>query len=94
MNTKKLQNNYQIFSYTRFGMLTIAGFADPMEEPEEADLLLWMPDPKNPPTDLAQAQARFLLTQVGDQFCDLLAQENDARKEHMSDGKTMFINIF
>lgn len=68
-------------------MLSISGFSDPMAEPAKADLTLWMPDPQNPPKDLAQTQARFLLTQVGDQFCDLLAQENEAKKAHMSNGK-------
>lgn len=72
-------------------MLAIAGFSNPMTEPGVPDLTLWMPDPKNPPKDLAQAQARFLLTQVGDQFCDLLTQENEASKAHMSSGKYITI---
>lgn len=78
-------------------MLAIAGFSNPMDEPEEVDLRLWMPDTTNPPRDLAQAQSRFLLTQVGDQFCDLLTQENEAKNEHMSDGmytQNLVLDIF
>lgn len=46
-----------------------------------------MPDESHPPTDLDMEQSRFLLTQVGDQFCNLLVQERNAIEEHISDGK-------
>lgn len=67
-------------------MLAIAGFSDPHKDPLEDDLKLWMPDETNPPKDLDMQQSRFLLAQVADQFCDLLAQEREAMAEHMSDG--------
>lgn len=73
--------------YTKNGQLAIAGFSDPHNDPSEDDLKLWMPDADNPPTDLDLHMSRFLLSQVGDQFCDLLQQEKEAMAEHMSDGK-------
>lgn len=51
------------------------------------DLNLWLPNVKNPPTDLDLEMARFMLAQVGDQFCDLLTQEAEAINIHMSEGK-------
>lgn len=76
-----------LFRYTKNGLLAIAGFCDPSKDPLEDDKKLWMPDESKPPTDLDMQQSRFLLAQVGDQFCDLLVQERDAIKEHISDGK-------
>lgn len=72
--------------YTKTGQLTIAGFSDPINDPTEDDLKLWMPDAENPPKDLSLNQARFLLSQVADQFCDLLVQEQKATSEHMAGG--------
>lgn len=46
--------------------------------------------PDNPPADLDLDMSRFLLTQVGDQFCDLLEQEKEAISVHMSDGKFLY----
>lgn len=75
--------------YTKNSQLAIAGFSDPHKDPTEEDLKLWMPDHDNPPTDLDLQMSRFLLLQVGDQFCDLLQQEREAMLEHMSDDKTI-----
>lgn len=46
-----------------------------------------MPDAVNPPEDLDLNQARFLLAQVADQFCDLYMQEKKASDENISEGK-------
>lgn len=51
------------------------------------DLNLWLPNTKNPPTDLDLEVARFTLLQVGDQFCDLLMQEADAINLNLTEGK-------
>ncbi|XP_030757045.1 probable JmjC domain-containing histone demethylation protein 2C isoform X2 [Sitophilus oryzae] len=75
--------------YTKNGQLAIAGFSDPHKDALEDDIKLWLPNPDNPPTDLDLDTSRFLLTQVGDHFCDLLVQEKEAHAEHMSDDKTI-----
>ncbi|KAF4531469.1 hypothetical protein B566_EDAN004240, partial [Ephemera danica] len=46
---------------------------------------MWMPDVV--PTDLEPEMARFLLTQVGDQFCDLIQQEQEAIEVNMAKDK-------
>lgn len=75
------------FRYTKTGQLAIAGFSDPLKDPTEDDLRLWMPDPDNPPCNLDLAQARFLLAKVADQFCDLFVQEKMATPENMAGSK-------
>jgi lysine-specific demethylase 3 len=52
----------------------------------QEDLKLWLPLPDSPPADLDLEMSRFLLTQVGDQFCDLLEQEKESIAVHMSEG--------
>lgn len=73
--------------YTKNGHLAAAGFSDPFTEPGAADLQLWLPDVQRPPHDLGQAAALFLLSHLGDQFCDMLVQENEARAMHMPNGE-------
>lgn len=67
----------------------MAGFSDPMHDPKEEDLKLWIPDCDTPPSELDLQISRFLLAQVADQFCDLWKQEQQAIKEHMNDGKIL-----
>lgn len=86
--SQKFSFFFLLFRYTKNGLLAIAGFCDPSKDPLEDDKKLWMPDESCPPTDLDMQQSRFLLAQVGDQFCNLLVQERDAIEEHISDGKS------
>lgn len=78
--------NYGVDRYTKNGQLAIAGFSDPNRDATTDDLKLWLPLPDSPPPDLDLETSRFLLSQVGDQFCDLLEQEKEAVQIHMSDG--------
>lgn len=75
-------------------MIAQAGFSDPNKDPLEDDLKLWMPDDENPAKDLDLRMSRYLLAQVGDQFCDLYQQEKDAMSHHMSDGTLHSTGIF
>lgn len=75
-----------VFRYTKNGLIAIAGFSDPNKDPLEDDLKLWMPDDENPAKDMDLRMSRYLLAQVGDQFCDLYQQEKDAMSHHLSDG--------
>lgn len=50
--------------------------------------------PDSPPADLDLDMSRFLLAQVGDQFCDLLEQEKEAISVHMSDGKQILLLVY
>ena len=72
--------------YTKNGQLAVAGFSDPIKDAFGDDLKLWVPDVDNPPVDLDVDTSKFLLTHVGDQFCDLVEQEKEAMALHMGDG--------
>lgn len=52
------------------------------------DVRLWMPD--TTPSDLEPEMARFLLSQVGDQFCDLIQQETEAQEVNMAKGRCKY----
>ena len=54
---------------------------------------LWLPIPDNPPADLDLEMSRFLLAQVGDQFCDLLEQEKESLAVHMSEGMSIRLAV-
>lgn len=45
-----------------------------------------MADTDKPPKELDMMQARYLLEQVADEFCDLYTQEQMAKSLHMSEG--------
>ncbi|BET01767.1 JmjC domain, hydroxylase [Nesidiocoris tenuis] len=74
--------------YTKNGQLAIAGFSDPRRDAKLDDLKLWMP-PSEVAVGLDVEMSKFLLAQVGDQFCDLLLQEKEAIIEHISEDKTI-----
>ncbi|ODM94392.1 Lysine-specific demethylase 3A [Orchesella cincta] len=67
--------SFRKLRYTERGSMTVAGFPDCREYTEE-DLILWMPD--KPPEGLSFELARYLLEEVGDQFCELVKQEKEA----------------
>lgn len=73
--------------YTKNGQLAVAGFSDPIKDAFGEDLKLWVPDIESPPGDLDVDTSKFLLTHVGDQFCDLVEQEKEAMALHMGDGE-------
>ncbi|XP_059486049.1 lysine-specific demethylase 3A isoform X2 [Neocloeon triangulifer] len=71
--------------YTKNGQLAIAGFSDPHLDAKEEDVKLWTPDAT--PTDIDPGMAKFLLTEVGDQFCDIVQQELEAKEISMAKDK-------
>lgn len=75
------------FRYSKTGSLMYAGFSDPHSDPSEKDLKVWLGDDTAPPADLDVNQSRFLLEQMGDQFCELWHQEQKALEEHLAEGE-------
>jgi [histone H3]-dimethyl-L-lysine9 demethylase len=51
----------------------------------QEDVKLWTPDVI--PSDIDPSMAKFLLTEVGDQFCDIIQQEQDAKDISMAKGQ-------
>ncbi|XP_065339068.1 probable JmjC domain-containing histone demethylation protein 2C isoform X3 [Cloeon dipterum] len=83
--SKEVYNNifcrfyyFRRLRYTKNGQLAIAGFSDPHLDAKEEDVKLWTPD--TVPNDLDANMAKFLLTEVGDQFCDIIQQELEAKE--------------
>ncbi|ODN04414.1 Lysine-specific demethylase 3B [Orchesella cincta] len=68
--------------YTKGGSLTVAGFSDPFTDPskitEHDQFRLWLPSNVTP-EGLSIEISKFLLSQLCDQFCDLVQQEEEAR---------------
>ncbi|CAH0391977.1 unnamed protein product [Bemisia tabaci] len=95
---QRTKNNPSIFCrffafrrlrYTKNGQLALAGFSDPHEDASQDDIKLWLPNSASPPSHISTEMSRFLLDQVGDQFCDLLQQEKEAISIHMSEDKSI-----
>ncbi|XP_053211076.1 nuclear receptor coactivator 6-like [Panonychus citri] len=73
--------------YAKNGVLVDSGFSEPRDA-THYDLKLWLP-PETPCKDLDVETSKFLITYVGDQFCDLVKQEQQALKIHMGKDKTL-----
>lgn len=67
-----------------------AGFSEPSDASEE-DFKLWLPPVDSLPADTEIETSKFLLTHLGDQFCDLVEMEKEAQKMHMAVGTFCFI---
>ncbi|GAB6031424.1 hypothetical protein CHUAL_009201 [Chamberlinius hualienensis] len=92
--SKKMPNifcrfyEFRRLKYTKNGFITTAGFSEPKDASED-DLKLWLPPVESPASDLKVDTSFFILTHVGDQFCDLVEQEREAQAMHMSEDKTI-----
>lgn len=69
--------------------MEVAGFADPTQDAQKADISLWDANLSMVPIDLSVEKSKFLLGQVGYKFCELFHQEKEAYFEHMSEGKCL-----
>lgn len=82
-NSRRMYNSYCRFmeyrklEYTKQGEITGSGFSSPSDATRE-HMKQWLPNPKDPPKDLDSATAKALLQHCGDQFCDLITQEQNA----------------
>ncbi|RWS12108.1 lysine-specific demethylase 3B-like isoform X1 [Dinothrombium tinctorium] len=73
--------------YNKSAVIVSAGFSEP-DDAEPNDIRLWLP-PEKQCEGLKVKKAKFLITHVGDQFCDLVKQEQEAIKLHMGEDKTV-----
>jgi lysine-specific demethylase 3 len=64
--------------YSQKGFLTIAGFSEPAEA-EESDVDPWLPHTPVIHPKLDVDTAKFIVTKVGDKFCELVEQEKECR---------------
>lgn len=77
--------SFSFFSsrYTKNLFVRIDGFSHPVDDAGKQELDIWRPNADNPPKDLNLREARFILSQVADRFCDLYSQELVIYKEYM-----------
>ncbi|XP_050081750.1 lysine-specific demethylase 3A-A [Anopheles aquasalis] len=80
---------FRKLKYNEKGKVETFGFANPRQDPGEADISLWSANLKQVPVDLSTEKAKFLLGQVGYKFCELFYQEKEAYFEHMAEDKTV-----
>ncbi|GFQ73560.1 lysine-specific demethylase 3A [Trichonephila clavata] len=66
----------------KYGNVCSAGFSNPSDATPE-HMSLWLPQPEDPPKDLDFETSRALLEHIGDQFCDLILQEEEAKTLHV-----------
>ena len=63
--------------YNQKSALTIAGFSEPSDA-EADEIELWMPRTPVMMPRIDVKMAKYLITNVGDQFCELVEQEKEA----------------
>ncbi|XP_022244634.1 lysine-specific demethylase 3B-like [Limulus polyphemus] len=92
--SKKMKNIFcRFYAFRKLkcgknGAILSAGFSQ-LADASKEDLRLWIPSADSPPNYLDLETAKFLLTHVGDQFCDLVDQEQEAKGLHMSNNKAI-----
>ena len=67
-------------------MLSIAGFSEPSDA-EADDIELWMPRMPLMEPVLDLAMAKYMITNVGDKFCEMVEQEKEAMSWVSPDSK-------
>lgn len=68
--------------YTKHGQLAVSGFSDPKKNPSSADRRLWEANRTSPPTDLDLPTAKFILSKISLQLCNMLSSEMSVWNEH------------
>lgn len=72
-------------SYSKNGVIRMDGFSTPDQFDDEA-LSLWVPGPMEQ-SHLDQSTAKYILSFIGDKFCQMVATENAASSWIKKDGK-------
>ena len=67
-------------------MLSIAGFSEPSDA-EADDIELWMPRMPLMEPVLDLTMAKYMITNVGDKFCEMVEQEKEAMSWVSPDSK-------
>lgn len=70
---------------SKSGHVTVAGYLDPQRDPrdddQKNDVAMWVTRPQLPPHNDV-AKAKFILSLIGDQFCDMVRQEQKCLALH------------
>ena len=74
---------------TKQGDLAVAGYLDPNTDPKPEELRLWNPDKTQPPLGFDVEKTKYILSLIGDQFCQMVQQERRCVTVHMGANKTV-----
>ena len=77
---RKVQTNFQGVSD-----FEEAGFLDPYKDPTNVDRCLWTATEEHLHQDMTEEIAEFVLRKAGDQFCNMIYDENCVIKEFVQD---------
>lgn len=72
-------------SYSKNGVIRMDGFSNPDQFDDEA-MSLWAPGAMEE-THLDQTTAKYILSYIGDKFCQMVVTENTAASWVKKDGK-------
>ena len=79
--------------FTKTGALGTAGFSDPGKDASAEDMKLWEASPREDSTSEYNKEeiekSKYLINHVGDQLCDLVSQEKQAKNLHMNKDGTV-----
>ena len=71
------------------GDLVVAGYLNPMTDPSPAEIALYQPDKTKPPSGSSVEKTKYILSLIGDQFCQMVQQERQCLTVHMGANKTI-----
>ena len=74
---------------TKQGDLVVAGYLNPQTDPKPDEISLWRPDKNRPPSGFDVAKTKYILSLIGDQFCQMVQQERKCLSIHMGANKTI-----
>ncbi|XP_067128149.1 LOW QUALITY PROTEIN: probable JmjC domain-containing histone demethylation protein 2C [Centruroides vittatus] len=74
--------------YGKNGTIVGAGFSEPSDATEQ-DLKLWLSCIDDSPPELDVHMSKYILSNMGSQFCEVVEQEKEAQRLHMSNDTTI-----
>jgi len=69
---------FRKLKYNKTSHIVVAGFSD-LDDAQESDKTLWLPQTSENPNNLSYSVAKFIIANVGTEFCDLVMQERAAK---------------
>ncbi|CAH1259423.1 KDM3B [Branchiostoma lanceolatum] len=77
---------FRRLKYSQKGFLMVGGFCDP-DDCEKGDMDLWIPHWKDAEPALRADEAKYIITLVGDKFCELVTSEQVAKNWGVKEAK-------
>ena len=72
---------------TKSGELVVAGYLNPQTDPKPEEIALFQPDRTRASLDVAKT--KYILSLIGDQFCQMVQQERRCLSVNLGANKTV-----